>query len=66
MRRMAPKPQATRRLTDAEAMRLALGPGSQFIGPTESILLTVSCPPASVDKRAETPYCQKKQFPKRR
>ncbi len=22
---------------------MALGPGSQFVGPTESILLTVSC-----------------------
>ena len=43
MTRPAKAPQQAKTLTRGEAMRMALGPGSQFIGPTESILSMVSC-----------------------
>lgn len=53
MTRPAKAPRQVKALTAAEAMRMALGPGSQFVGPTESILFTVSCKP-----KAENRYCQ--------
>jgi len=57
MKRPAKAPQQTKPLTSAQAMRMALGPGSQFVGPTESILFTVSCKSSTRRSPADTRYC---------
>lgn len=45
------------KLTQSQIMRMAFGPGYTFVGPTESILRTVSCPRASSDRPNGTRYC---------